>query len=310
LSEPAQRLGVVLAAAGSSRRLGFDKLFTPVLGRTVFQEGLRRILDSPLVAEVVVVTSADNQPVVARLLPPGAPVRVILGGKERQDSVAAGLAAIDPALDYVMIQDAARPFVTPEVIEAVFAAAREYGAAVCGYPSIDTLKETDDQKTVARTVDRARIWAVQTPQIFSRKLLLEAYAAVAARGQSVTDDTAAVEALGRPVALVRHDGLNFKITRPSDWELGWRQLFPLDAEVEENRATREHLHTMNNHLAALIGFARVVAEQCPAGSPLRGTVDILKEAAEQADEAALAFQRHLRGAQLRKEELRDALRAE
>jgi len=295
-------LGVVLAAAGSSRRLGFDKLFTPVLGKTVFQFTLERLLASPDVAQVVVATSAENLPVVQGFIassnPGGKPVAVVAGGAERQDSVMAGLKALDPALDYVLIQDAARPFLSPELIASVFAAAQEHGAAVCGHPSIDTLKEVREEggeiRAVARTLDRSRIWAVQTPQIFRRSLLVEAYAHVAASGGSVTDDTAAVEALGKPVVIVKSDAFNGKITRKADWDVALRQLFPFDDDVQIGAEMRKLIHDFNNQLTSLMGFAYLLDCDCPEDSPMKSSITAVNEAVTKCHEISLALQKRVR----------------
>lgn len=289
-------LGVVLAAAGASSRLGFDKLFTPVLGKTVFEFSLERILASPLVRQVVIVTSENNDESVRRLLPaqPPVPIEVVRGGAERQDSVSAGLAAIASTLDYVMIQDAARPFVTPELIEKVYNAAVEHGAAVCGHPSIDTLKVTEDATMVSHTVDRTKIWAVQTPQIFSRQLLIEAYAAVAAAGHAVTDDTAAVEALGRPVALVRHDGINFKITRRADWEAAIPILFPAQLDIDAMAHLRKLVHDFANQVTSLLGFAYLIEADCPEDSPMKPSIESLNESVQKCHEITLTLQKFAR----------------
>ncbi len=286
-------LGVVLAAAGSSQRLGFDKLFTPVLGKTVFQEGLAQILASPRVAEVVVAVPPANEETVRRLIENSPkPIRVVLGGAERQDSVIAGLSALDPSLEYVMIQDAARPFVTSELIERVLEAARIHGAAVCGHPVVDTLKETEDGQTVLRTVDRSRVWAVQTPQIFYRPFLVEAYAAINAGGHAVTDDTAAMEAMGRPVALVRHDDLNLKITRKADWEVGIREFFPIEEDIKIAGDLRKLVHDFSNQVTSLLGFAYLLDADCPEDSPLKNSINCLNESVQKCHEITLTLQRY------------------
>jgi len=301
-------LGVVLAAAGSSQRLGFDKLFTPVLGKTVFQEGFEQIVASPRVAEIVVAVSAHNEETVRRLTEKSPkPVRIVLGGAERQDSVIAGLAALDPALEYVMIQDAARPFVTPELIERVLAEAKVHGAAVCGHPVIDTLKETEDGQTVLRTIDRSRVWAVQTPQIFYRPFLAEAYAAINAGGHAVTDDTAAMEAMGRPVALVRHDDLNLKITRKSDWEVGIRQFFPIDDDIKVAGDLRKLVHDFSNQVTSLLGFAYLLDADCPEDSPLKNSINCLNESVQKCHEITLTLQRYGRELHAKKTGLHQGL---
>ncbi|SDU04718.1 2-C-methyl-D-erythritol 4-phosphate cytidylyltransferase [Verrucomicrobium sp. GAS474] len=297
-------LGVVLAAAGSSRRLGFDKLFTPVLGKTVFQFTLDGLLASPDVAHIVIATSEGNVSVVQGLLPASAakPISVVVGGAERQDSVMEGLKALDPALEYVLIQDAARPFVSPGIISAVLAAAREHGAAVCGHPSNDTLKVIGEGSTgadleiaaVEHTVDRSRVWAVQTPQIFRRTLLVEAYAHVAAQGGLVTDDTAAVEALGQPVVIVKTDAFNGKITRRADWEIAIRKLFPFSDDVQVGSDMRKLIHDFNNQLTSLMGFAYLLDCDCPEDSPMKSSITAINEAVTKCHEISIALQKKVR----------------
>ena len=119
------------------------------------------------------------------------------GGERRQDSVRAGLEALG-ACDYVAVHDGARPLVTPELIERGLEAARETGAAAPAVPLADTVKEAGADGIVVRTLDRSRLWAVQTPQVFRYELLMRAHREVTA---DVTDDAAMVEALGEPVRL-------------------------------------------------------------------------------------------------------------
>ena len=142
--------------------------------------------------------------------------RLVAGGKERQDSVWNGLEALSPAADIVAIQDAARPCTSPALIAATVAAAKETGAAVAAQAVTDTIKESHDGKTIERTLDRARLWAVQTPQTFRVEVIRRALAEVRQRGLLVTDDTAACELIGQPVRLVASTEPNPKVTRPED----------------------------------------------------------------------------------------------
>jgi 2-C-methyl-D-erythritol 4-phosphate cytidylyltransferase len=215
-------VSAVVVAAGRSTRMGFDKLLTPVAGQPLLQRTLEAVGQSPWIGEVIIVTRPDLLTVVRDLAGQalaGQSFQVVEGGAERQDSVRNGLKASSANYPLVLIQDAARPFITVGLIEHVLGAAREMGAAVCGYPSSDTLKECGPEGVVQRTLDRSQIWAVQTPQIFRKELLMRAYDAVAARGGLVTDDTAAVEAIGAPVRVVLYRELNMKVTTPADWKL-------------------------------------------------------------------------------------------
>ncbi|WP_020494295.1 2-C-methyl-D-erythritol 4-phosphate cytidylyltransferase [Verrucomicrobium sp. 3C] len=219
-------LGAVLVAAGQSRRMGFDKIFRPLTTRSALELCLERISAFPRISEIVVVVARERREEAARLISLLAlpmSVEVVEGGAERQDSVEAGLRALSPRSEFALVHDAARPFVTAELMEAIFQVAQREGAAACGNPSSDTVKEADEQGKVVATLDRRRVWNVQTPQIFRRELLREAYRQLRERGESATDDAAAVEAIGHAVHLVSYTGFNGKMTRPDDWELA-RQL--------------------------------------------------------------------------------------
>jgi 2-C-methyl-D-erythritol 4-phosphate cytidylyltransferase len=133
--------------------------------------------------------------------------------------VRAGLEHVDPTASFVAVHDAARPLITPEKITRVFEACRAHGAAALAEPITDTLKRADIDLFVTESVDRDQLFAMQTPQIFARELLIEAYTAVAAKDISVTDEVSAVEYLGRKVALVPNQDFNFKITYPRDFPM-------------------------------------------------------------------------------------------
>jgi 2-C-methyl-D-erythritol 4-phosphate cytidylyltransferase len=144
------------------------------------------------------------------------PFRLVVGGKERQDSVWNGLEALSPDSEIVAIQDAARPCTSHALIAATVAAAREMGAAAAAQPVTDTIKESGDGKLIERTLDRSRLWAVQTPQTFRVSIIRRALAAVRQKGLLVTDDTAACELIHQPVQLVLSPEPNPKVTRPED----------------------------------------------------------------------------------------------
>jgi 2-C-methyl-D-erythritol 4-phosphate cytidylyltransferase len=141
---------------------------------------------------------------------------IIPGGKHREDSVRAGLARVGADTKYVAVHDAARPLITPEQIEGVFQQCANHGAAALAEPINDTLKRADADLIVTDSVDRHQLYAMQTPQIFQRELIEEAYRAVYAENISVTDEVSAVERLGRKVVLVLNGDFNFKITYPRD----------------------------------------------------------------------------------------------
>jgi 2-C-methyl-D-erythritol 4-phosphate cytidylyltransferase len=156
---------------------------------------------------------------------------VIAGGKERQDSVSNGLAYAGNEYDIVVIHDGVRPFVTEDMLARSIEAALRFGAAVAGIPSKDTVKEVDCNGGILRTLDRETIWLAQTPQVFRRQVIQDAYARAAADDYRGTDDASLVERLGITVRMVMGSYTNIKITTPED--LVWAEAFVKDAAVHD-----------------------------------------------------------------------------
>ena len=144
------------------------------------------------------------------------PFRLVVGGAERQDSVWNGIAAVSPKTEIVAIQDAARPCTSAALIAATIAAAHETGAAVAAQPVTDTIKETADGKIISRTVDRSKLWSVQTPKTFRVEVIRRAISTARGKNLILTDDTAACELIGQPVQLVKATTPNPKVTVPAD----------------------------------------------------------------------------------------------
>ncbi|MFN0068533.1 MAG: 2-C-methyl-D-erythritol 4-phosphate cytidylyltransferase [Limisphaerales bacterium] len=223
-------VSAVIVAAGRGTRMGpgVDKLFLEVAGRPVVAHAWARFDAAPGVDEIVLVVRAGMEDAFAEMaeeLGACKPWRLAPGGAERQDSVWNGLSAVAAGTEIVAIHDGARPCTAAALIAATIAAARKTGAAVAAQRIVDTLKEGDGGTHIARTVDRSRLWAVQTPQTFRLDVIRRALAAVRERGQHVTDDTAACELIGQPVALVESAAPNPKVTVPGDlpyieWLLG------------------------------------------------------------------------------------------
>jgi len=174
----------------------------------------------PLVdALLVVVPPSDVEAVRTEMLPRWNLKKlagVIPGGKERQDSVRAGIEALDRETGLVVIHDAVRPFITVGLIENCIRAAAEEGAATVGVPVKDTVKEVAADGRVMRTCDRNLLWLTQTPQAFRRDIIENAYRAAVRDGYRGTDDTSLVERLGIAVRMIRGDYGNIKITTPED----------------------------------------------------------------------------------------------
>lgn len=220
------RFGAILAAAGSGRRFGGLKQFLELDGRPLLAHVLETFGSLRDLGEVVVVGPATDLGRVEAVVeawegrrPSGAPpvCRVVAGGERRQDSVRRGLAAFGPGVTRVLVHDAARPLVRGPDVEALMAAVEDHGAAVLGYPATDSVKEGADG-VVLRSLDRGRIWLVQTPQGADRSLLEGAYAA-APPDVEFTDEVALLEGQGCAVRLVEGARDNIKVTHPGDQEI-------------------------------------------------------------------------------------------
>src|SRR5213082_1658314 len=193
-------LTAIIVAAGSSRRIGFDKLFETIAGRPVIAHTIDAFELADSVAEIIVVTRKDRCNEIRKISRDQSFKKVqaiITGGEHRQDSVRAGLENLSRDARYVAVHDAARPLITPEQIERVFEQCRIHDAAALAEPINDTLKRADTDLIVTGSVDRHQLYALQTPQIFECALIEDAYRSVYAENVSVTDEVSAVERLGR-----------------------------------------------------------------------------------------------------------------
>ena len=212
-------LGAVIVAAGSGVRMGgIDKVFASLSGRPIIAHTLAVFQGCDTVRGIVLVLSASNLQRGRDLVREYGFDKVgdvCPGGERRQDSVRLGLEQL-PACDYVAVHDGPRALVTAELIERGLEVAQETGAAVPALPLSDTVKEAGPDGLVVRTLDRSRLWAVQTPQIFRCDLLLRAHREVTA---DATDDASMLEALGVPVKLFPGLRTNIKITAPEDMEI-------------------------------------------------------------------------------------------
>jgi 2-C-methyl-D-erythritol 4-phosphate cytidylyltransferase len=212
-------LTAIIVAAGSSRRMGRDKLFEPLGDKPVVAHAIDAFERTAAVNEIILVVREDQLPAHEKLVNGQrfSKVRnIIPGGERRQDSVRAGLNALNPQTEFVAVHDAARPLVRPKQIEEVLQACREHGAAALAEPVKDTLKRVTEDGLIASSVAREGMYALQTPQIFACQLLRQAYDAVFAKNIVVTDETSAVEASGHKIAIVPNEDFNFKITVPRD----------------------------------------------------------------------------------------------
>ena len=221
------RSAVIVLAAGQGERLGGNtpKAFASVAGRTLLERCLVRLLDFDGFARVQPVISPAGEQLYAEMdLPPDNRLaQPVLGGAQRQDSVAEGLKALPPEFDLVAIHDAARCRVSVADLAGVVAEAERSGAALLACPSRDTIKYVEEVVVIS-SPERQACWAAQTPQVFHRSLYQSALEKAQADGFQGTDDAQLVERLGTPVRVVEGDPGNFKITHPDDLVLA-EQLF-------------------------------------------------------------------------------------
>ena len=211
---------MVIVAAGSGSRMGRgDKMFLDIAGLPLLGHPWRRFDLLSEADEIILVTRDDARPVLedlAKRINAQKPWQLVAGGVERQDSVWNGVNATTAESEIIAIQDGARPCTPLAAIQLALVTAREMGAAVLARRLADTLKRGDGEGQIVGTVDRENLWTVQTPQVFRREIILAALAKVRDEGLSITDDTAACEALGQSVKLVECDQPNPKATTPAD----------------------------------------------------------------------------------------------
>jgi 2-C-methyl-D-erythritol 4-phosphate cytidylyltransferase len=207
----------IIVAAGSSRRMGFNKLLAPLGGVPVLLRTLRAFQNCPEVQEIIVVGGEEVQEAVASWRGGLSKLTaVIAGGAERHLSVWAGIQACSQDAEIIAVHDGARPLITPAQITRCIEGAREHGAVACARPVTETLKRVDPSRRIVDSVDRTDVWIMETPQAFRRSLLVSAYESVLQSGVLVTDEVSALQHLGQSVHVVENTAPNPKITFPTD----------------------------------------------------------------------------------------------
>lgn len=217
------KVAVIIPAAGAGKRFGGDvkKPFAQLDGRPVFIRSLELFLNRPDVCQTLLAVAPDDYDVVkekyaANIMFMG--VKLVKGGAERFESVRLALAQLDPAADLVCVHDAVRPCVLESWIDAAFAEAAKSGAAVLAAPLSGTIKRVAASGFIEQTISREGLYEAQTPQVFRKDLLLDAYSKLPADFQP-TDDAQVVERTGHAVSIVKSDHRNLKITLPGDLPL-------------------------------------------------------------------------------------------
>lgn len=214
------KVSAIIPAAGQGTRMNSSvpKQFLLLKGRPILEYTIQVFAKLGLVDSIVLAVPEQDLPTQRAhwLNREGIVRQVVAGGEKRQDSVYNGFKTLDADTEIVLVHDAVRPFVTREIIERTIEAANNHGAAITAIPVHDTVKQVDARGFVDKTVDRERLWRVQTPQGFRRHLLKQAFDKAIADSFYGTDEAALIEHLGQPVAVVPGSELNIKITRPED----------------------------------------------------------------------------------------------
>ena len=217
------KTSVIIPAAGSGKRMGGNrsKQYLTIGDRPILIETLIVFSESPYIDEIILVSPADDLPLIKKMLKDyslNKVSKIVIGGKERQDSIRNGLNSIDsqdPARDIILVHDGVRPFINDEIIKEVIDSANRYGAAIVAVPVKDTVKKVWDA-SIIETMPRENLWLAQTPQAFSAKIIIDAYANAERKGLRGTDDASLVEAMGLDVKIVMGSYENIKITTPED----------------------------------------------------------------------------------------------
>ena len=236
----------VIVAAGSGRRMGtkISKQFLPLGGKEILTHTVERFEAAAEIRDIVLVTGTEAlQDVIAMAQQYRwkKVVSIVVGGKERQDSVYNGLRAISADTEIVLIHDGVRPFVTEEILSRSIETASEMGSCVAGVPAKDTIKVCDEKQTAIATPDRSTLWQVQTPQTFRRDLILQCYEKAKENGFVGTDDASLVEYCGYPVKVIMGDYRNIKITTQEDLLIGeaFLQAMQVKKQAEQQEASKQ-----------------------------------------------------------------------
>ena len=212
--------GVIIAAAGSGERMGLGKniVLLPLEGIPILIRSIKAFTVHPWIKEIIIAARAEDWEEIRAMLELWQikDVKLAIGGQRRQDSVAAGLAALSSGVGWVFVHDAARPLIDHQTIAAAYNAVQQYQAVGVAVPVKDTIKLVDDHRFVVDTPPRSNLWAIQTPQVFSYQLIKDAYSRAESENWEVTDDCSLVELLGVKVKLIPGSYSNIKITTAED----------------------------------------------------------------------------------------------
>jgi 2-C-methyl-D-erythritol 4-phosphate cytidylyltransferase/2-C-methyl-D-erythritol 2,4-cyclodiphosphate synthase len=259
----------IIAAAGAGRRLGAakPKQLLDIGGGSMLQHSVRAFLGHPRVADVVVVVSPDLTTLALAGIEPSraAALRVVKGGDRRQDSVANGFAAVAPESDVVLIHDAARPFVSADLIDRTIDAAAAHGAAIAALQSRDTVKRVAGDGRITETIPRETIYLAQTPQGFRRDVLAAAIE-LGRSGVEATDEAMLAERAGYHVHVVDGDPGNVKVTTSADLDAARARMASTGKPARTGRAgTGYDLHRLVEGRPLILGGVTVPSDKGALG---------------------------------------------
>ena len=215
------KIGTIIVAAGSGLRFGERKQFKKLGTRSLYLYSLQKFIDCNLIDEIALVVPNDLQNTISTEVSKLNPwIKVVVGGKLRQDSVLAGINGLSDNCDIICVHDAARPFVSVKLIQKTINACENNDGVVVAIPSHDTVKEVNiNNNNITRTIPRETIWLAQTPQAFHRSQLKKALLYAKDNEIQATDEATLLESLNYSIVVVEGNNDNFKITTPRDWKL-------------------------------------------------------------------------------------------
>ena len=219
------KLAVIIPAAGSGSRMGsrLPKPFLELCGKSILGHTITSFLDAEGLAQVIIATSKEWFAEVEKTLQSfeveGVAFNLVEGGAERQFSIHNALGSLQPDIELVAVHDAVRPFISVELINKCCSKAMELGGAIIAVPAKDTIKQVNEAGEIQNTPERKKLWQAQTPQVFRKELLVEAYSKAIEENFVGTDDSSLVERTGGSVGVVEGDRENLKITYPIDLKI-------------------------------------------------------------------------------------------
>ncbi len=225
----------IIPAAGSASRMGFDKITSKLDGIPLLARTIQAISAADSISGIIVAVSPEKIAEVKRNIVDkynlNKVMKIVAGGNTRTETVWNALQAIEQPVEIVAIHDGARPFISTDIIEESIEAAKQFGGAIVATKVIPTIKEVDSDNVICHTIDRSKLWAAATPQVFLYEEFLEAYKEFLngnIERKSITDDAQIFEFSGRTVKIVEGNCENIKITTPFDWKI---------AEAYSNQST-------------------------------------------------------------------------